>query len=517
MYRRPILSYLAMAMAGFLIGAQSMAHADQPTSRLEKYVLTPKSSPKPRINGAKVFGVRPSSPFLFSIPATGVCPMRFAAENLPDGLKLDKNTGRITGKVKQAGAYNVTLRARNKLGEAKRKFRIVVGEKICLTPPMGWNSWNCWAGAVDDKKVRAAAKAMAEKLKNHGWTYVNIDDNWQSRRGGPFDAIQPNEKFPDMKGLCDYVHDLGLKIGIYSTPFVTSYAGCVGGSSDNEDGAWSRSEYGGANRRIHRRCGKYSFAKNDVKQWAGWGIDYLKYDWHPNDVPHVKEMADLLKTSGRDIVYSISNSAPYGKAAEWARLCNCWRTTGDITDKWNSMARIGFQQDRWGKFTGPGHWNDPDMLVVGKLGWGPKLRPSRLTPDEQYTHISLWCLLSAPLLIGCDLAALDEFTLNLLTNDEVLEVNQDPLGRQAGRVMEDGDGEVWAKDMEDGSKAAGLFNRGSTEAKVRIQWSKLGIKGPHTVRDLWRQKDLGVFKDRFESDVPSHGVVLVRIAPVKTK
>jgi alpha-galactosidase len=177
------------------------------------------------------------------------------------------------------------------------------------------------------------------------------------------------------------------------------------------------------------------------------------------------------------------------------------------------MSGIGFAQDAMAPYAGPGHWNDPDMLVVGKVGWGPSLHETHLTPNEQYTHISLWCLLSAPLLIGCDLAQMDEFTLSLLTNDEVLEVDQDPLGRQAHRVAQKGYLEIWAKKMEDGSVAAGLFNRDETPKVVTASWADLGVSGKMRVRDLWRQKDLGIFNDRFEAQVPRHGVVLVRLFP----
>ena len=183
----------------------------------------------------------------------------------------------------------------------------------------------------------------------------------------------------------------------------------------------------------------------------------------------------------------------------------------DINDSWRSMSGIGFGQAGHEKFARPGNWNDPDMLVVGLVGWGPNLHPTKLTADEQYTHISLWCLLSAPLLIGCDMSRLDEFTLSLLTNDEVLEVNQDPLGKQAARVAKDGDTEVWAKDMEDGSKAVGLFNRGEDPAKVSVTWQQLGISGERAVRDLWRQKDIARSSERFETEVPAHGVVLVKL------
>ena len=167
-------------------------------------------------------------------------------------------------------------------------------------------------------------------------------------------------------------------------------------------------------------------------------MDYLKYDWNPNEVPETREMYDALRTSGRDVVFSLSNNSPFTNAPALSKIANCWRTTGDIRDNWDSMSKKGFGQDKWEPFAAPGHWNDPDMLVVGRVGWGNP-HPTGLTPDEQYTHITLWCLLCAPLLLGCDLDKLDDFTLNLLTNDEVLGVNQDALGKQALCIARDGD------------------------------------------------------------------------------
>jgi len=490
----------------------------------ERYILTPQAPDEPRINGAKVFGVRPGSPFLFIVPATGKRPITFAADNLPQGLTIDSSTGLITGTLTTPGTYNATLKAQNALGIAIRELKIIVGDKIALTPPMGWNSWNCWAANVSDKNVRASAKAMADSgLVNHGWTYINIDDTWQGKRGGEFNAIQGNQKFPDMKGLCDYVHSLGLKVGIYSTPWITSYAGYIGGSSDNEDGSWEKL----ANYEKNKRFGRYAFDTNDAKQYAQWGIDYLKYDWHTNDEPHTAQMANALRASGRDIAYSLSNSAPFDKAAIWAKWTNCWRTTGDIRDAWTKkqippsesqwaqgVTEIWQQHLKWAPFTGPGHWADADMLVVGKVGWGSP-HPTKLTPDEQYTHISLWCLWSAPLLIGCPLDQLDDFTKNLLTNDEVLALNQDPLGKQATQVFAAGTVQVLAKELEDGSKAAGLFNTGQEPNTVKITWQQLGLTGNQAVRDLWRQKNIGTYKDGFEAMVRPHGVILVRICPQK--
>jgi alpha-galactosidase len=509
------------------------------------YVLTPRPGPLPRINGARIFGVRPGSSFLFTVSATGEAPLTFSVEDLPDGLTLDPASGRITGTItsREQRTYTVTLHVHNARGEATSGLRIVVGGRIALTPPLGWNSWNSWATAVDEAKVRATAEAMARLLKGHGWTYVNIDDSWQGSRGGPFNGIQPNEKFPDMKKLADDVHALGLKLGIYSTPWITSYAGYVGGSADQPDGAWEKPANKAAGGRGHH-IGAYHFEDNDARQWAAWGIDYLKYDWKPNDLPATTRMAGALATQPRDIVYSLSNTAPFDRAADYARLANAWRTTGDIRDAWDKGTRspggykgiydIWLLQERWAPVTGPGHWSDPDMLVVGKVGWGPALHSSALTADEQYTHISLWCLWSAPLLIGCPIEDMDEFILNLLTNDEVLALDQDPLGRMAVTILSDGDRQVLAKPLEDGSIAVGLFNRGNTVAKVIVPWDMLVFDGPRQrelwrheetgirrpqdlhcqVRDLWRQQDIGEFPEQFTATVPPHGVVLVRVTPV---
>ncbi len=498
----------------------------------EAVILTPKPAPTPRINGAKVFGVRPGSPFFFRIAATGDRPMTFSADGLPAGLRLDSNSGQITGVLEKAGEYKVMLHAKNALGRADREFKIVCGSKIGLTPAMGWNSWNCFASSVTAEKIKAAADAMVESgLINHGWTYINIDDFWQVHRDSNDPTLQgpkrddegwilPNPRFPDMKELADYVHDKGLRIGIYSVPGPWTCGGCVG-SFDHE--------------------------LQDAQQYAEWGFDYLKYDWcsynpafeayrgvkdwDPSSAPNItyagggdlsvckipfERMYEALAKQPRDIIYSLCQYG-MGDVWEWGADVggNSWRTTQDINDSWGSMSGIGFRQAGLEKYAGPGHFNDPDMLVVGKVGWGPQLRDSRLSPNEQYTHISLWCLLASPLLIGCDMTQLDDFTLNLLTNDEVLEVNQDPLGRQAGQVLQNGLLEVWAKDMEDGSKAIGLFNRGQRDQTVTVNWSDLGITGEQTVRDLWRQQDVGKYTGKFEANVGRHGVVLVKIAPMQ--
>jgi alpha-galactosidase len=223
-------------------------------------------------------------------------------------------------------------------------------------------------------------------------------------------------------------------------------------------------------------------------------------------------MQNALEKANRDIVYSLCQYG-MGDVWEWGAEVggNCWRTTGDITDDWSSVESIGFGQAGHEAFAGPGHWNDPDMLVVGKVGWGPKLHSTRLSPNEQYTHISLWALLAAPLLIGCDMTQLDEFTYSLLSNDEVLDVNQDILGKQASRIVQYDGLEIWSKELEDGSKAVGLFNRGLFPASLTVTWKELGISGIYTVRNLWSQTDEGNFDQKFTSTIPTHGVKLIRV------
>jgi len=490
-------------------------------------ILTPPAPVTPRINGPNVFGVRPHSPFLYTIPATGNRPMEFSVENLPSGLAVDAASGQINGSIKQRGEYQVVLRAKNAVGTNEKKFRIVVSETIALTPPMGWNSWNCWAESVDQQKVLRSAKAMVSSgLINHGWTYMNIDDTWQGKRTGENYALQANEKFPGLKGMCAELHAMGLKAGIYSSPWITSYGLRPGESSTNPYGAWSQA----MSNKQHQVFGKYSFAKADAHQWADWGIDYLKYDWAPMDVAHAAEMSRALRDSGRDIIFSLSNTAEFEQAKDWQRWGNCWRTTCDIRDKWSSpgefwqygVSEIGFSQDRWATYAGPGHWNDPDMLVVGYVGWGESLHPSSLTPDEQYAHFTLWCMLAAPLILGCDLERLDAFTISLLSNDEVIAVNQDALGKEATRVATVGSVDVYLKPLEDGSKALGFFNRDSTEQQINFDKLKfIGCSTGQHVRDLWQQKDLADIKnvetDKLTMVIHGHGVQLYKLTPIKNQ
>ena len=493
----------------------------------EKYILTPPPDKKPKINSPKLFGARPNNPFLYTIAATGERPMSFLVKNLPQGLSVDSKTGLIVGKVAKKGTYISAITAKNAFGEATKELKIIIGDTIALTPPIGWNGWNSWARNIDREKVIASADAMVKMgLNQHGWTYINIDDAWQGQRGGTFNAIQPNEKFPNFKEMADYIHGLGLKLGVYSTPMITSYAGYIGGTSDFADGKITDSIK--KNKRDFRYVGKYRFEENDAKQMAEWGVDYLKYDWRI-EVPSTERMSSALKNSGRDIIYSISNSAPFANVKDWVRLTNTYRTGPDIRDSWLSLYVSAFTLDKWSPYGGHGHWLDPDMMILGNVTTGSELHPTRLTPDEQYSHVSLFSLLSAPLLIGCPIEQLDAFTLNLLTNDEVIEINQDSLGKPARLLSDENGVQIWAKPLEDGSISVGLFNIanfgktpetyfrwGDEKAKnYTFNFTKIGLKGKFKLHDVWRQKDLGSFNGSFTTVINHHGVVMLRMFPAK--
>jgi alpha-galactosidase len=479
-------------------------------------ILTPQPGPEPRINGAKVFGVRPGSHFMFTIPVTGERPVRYEVKNLPSGLVCDNATGQITGVIDRPGEYNMSFRATNKSGSAERAFKVVCGNTLALTPHMGWNSWYVWENHVTDKIMREAADAMVSTgLIDHGYMYINIDDCWAVKpssddstlTGDPRDSkgmINSNRRFPDMKALTDYIHSRGLKAGIYTSPGPLTCAGHVGA---------------------------YKFEEKDVTRFAEWGYDFLKYDWcsygdvaRTDALPDLKKpyllISELLKKQKRDIVLNLCQYG-MGDVWKWGKEVggNSWRTAGDLGGSFEGIGtalfRDGFDvysRDSLHLYAGQGGWNDPDYLLIGYLSnWSGETVPTPLTPNEQYTQVSLWSLVAAPLILSGDITRLDDFTLSLLTNDEVIEVDQDPLGKPGYRVLKTGDTEVWKRELEDGSIAVGLFNRGEGEVKVTALWEDLKISGKHIVRDLWRQKDLGGFDEKFSTEVPRHGVVLVRI------
>jgi alpha-galactosidase len=358
-------------------------------------------------------------------------------------------------------------------------------------PPMGWNSWNHFADKIDDGTVRAQADAMvASGMRDAGYRYINIDDTWEGQRDAQ-GVIHPNAKFPDMKALADYVHSKGLKLGIYSSP-----------------GPKTCANYEGS----------FGHEAQDAQTYAAWGIDYLKYDLCSLSTPMLaagsvekaqaieleayRKMDAAIRATGRPMVYSLCQ---YGFAQVWrwggSVGGNLWRTTGDITDKFARMAQIGFGQAGLSKYAKPGNWNDPDMLEVGNGG---------MNAGEYRTHMSLWALLAAPLLAGNDLSTMKPETLAILTNREVIAIDQDALGRQGDRVKAEGPLEVWAKPLKGGAKAVGLFNLSDQPAYVEVTFSEVGFKGPVKARDVWGAKDLGALKS-YRALILAHGVMLLRV------
>jgi alpha-galactosidase len=470
-------------------------------------------SSAPLLNYPRITGATPGKPFMFLIPASGDEPLTFAAKNLPPGLTLDPTRGLITGSLEGSGRTPVEITVSNAKGKATGTITIVGGANaLALTPPLGWNSWNAWGNTVTAERVRLSADGMvASGLHRQGYTFINIDDVWEGglRPSRPYDLAASrdangdpttNERFPDLKGLVDHIHSLGLKAGLYSSPGPTTCQG-LGASYQHEE--------------------------QDARAYARWGFDYLKYDWcgysqiapkptlEDRKTPY-RLMGEILQRQPRDIVFSICQYGQ-GNVWEWGKEVggHLWRMTGDIRDSWPSMSSIGFQQTGREQHAGPSGWNDTDMLVVGMVGWSQGQRPTDLTPNEQLTHMALWALQAAPLLIGADLSKIDTWTTNVLGNREMLAVNQDVLGKPAGRKMSDGWVEVWARPLEDGTIAAGLFNRGPDAATVTATWADLGLSGPQPVRDLWLQKDLGRVNDRLSATVPRHGVLFVKIGTPK--
>jgi alpha-galactosidase len=368
--------------------------------------------------------------------------------------------------------------------------------RLAATPPMGWNSWNHFAEKVSDQTIRDAADALVSSgMRDAGYVYVNIDDTWEGKRDEKGD-IQPNEKFPDMKALADYVHSKGLRLGIYSSPGAKTCAGFEGSLGHEQQ---------------------------DANTYAAWGVDYLKYDLcsYTEDLKrqagsdHEKSrmvmegvyrtMHDALARTGRPIVLSMCQ---YGWEAVWrwgdSVGGNLWRTTGDIEDNYASMSGIGFGQAGLSKFAGPGHWNDPDMLEIGNGG---------MSLDEYRSHMSLWALLAAPLLAGNDLSAMTEDTGAILMNREVIALDQDAAGHQGDRVYTEGPLEVWSKPLANGDLAVGIFSRWRMPLTLDVPLERLGLPAGAqvNVRDLWKHADLAPVHGSLHVQLPVHGVVLFRL------
>lgn len=498
----------------------------------EAVILTPKPAPTPRLNNPSVYGCRPGNPFLFRIPAQGERPMTFSAQGLPSSLKLDKQTGIISGTAPTRGEYTVTLRARNARGKASRALRIVSGDTLALTPPMGWNHWYAHYDRITDRMMRDAADiVISSGMADVGYNYVNIDDCWMNAprhrdnsRVGPLRDAQgnliPNSYFPDMRALTDYIHAKGLKAGTYISPGPLTCGGFAG--------SWQHEA-------------------QDARQFADWGFDFLKYDWcsyghiaeggdpSATNIPTwgkgsptlegyiypYRVMGKLLQQQKRDIVFNLCQYG-MGNVWEWGESVggHCWRTAGDLGFELDRIFEVALKNAEHRAWSRPGAWNDPDYLQIGWIGnarGGGLPSPCPITPNEQYAYMSLWALMAAPLFYSGDMTKLDAFTLNVLCNPEVIAVNQDAIGESAAVSEVNESTFLMVKHLEDGSVAIGLFNRGEFPAQVSVPWAVAGMKGACNVRDVWRQKDLGRFQSQFQATVPRHGGILVKLTPMATK
>lgn len=466
----------------------------------------------PKINDPKVIGIYPNTPFLFAVPTQGTRPIEWSAEHLPDGLTIDKATGIISGTVGDKANHIVTITAKNKFGKATYELLIKIGDTLALTPPMGWNSWNTFADNISDSLVRQIADSLvATGMRDLGYQFINIDDFWQLVERDEKGHLQIDKtKFPNgIKPLADYIHSLGLKIGIYSDAAEFTCGGVAG---------------------------SYGYEEIDAQDFADWGIDLLKYDYchAPEDqktaINRYSRMSKALRNTNRSIVFSVCEWG-LRNPWEWASSVggSYWRTTWDIRNTWmndaydnknNSIMQILDINSELAEYAGPGHFNDPDMLVVGI----PKNPHSMIshgkdyacTPIEHQSHMSLWCLMAAPLLSGNDLRNMTPEAKRILMNSEIIAVNQDRLGKQAVKIIDEGDIEVFAKPLYDGSVAVGLLNRHDSEVKnVAVSYDELGISGEITVLDLWANEEVGTCDESLEMPVKPHECVVVKISQKK--
>ena len=497
-------------------------------------ILTPGEDAMPRFNGPDVFGVSPGKPIFYRIPVTGKKPLRVSVEGLPDGAKFDPERRILSGCVNEPGDYVLNLIAENATGRTTRRFTLAVGGRLAVAPPMGWTSWNALRCDITDANIRETARLLDSLgLADYGWSFVNLDDGWQRRpmKGRwsdppgkdaymydippaflqpPRDAegrIRPNANFPDMKSLADYVHSIGLKIGLYSSP-----------------GPMTCQKFEGS----------FEHEAQDARTWCDWGFDFIKYDYctytrvflsetkgvgrEATEEDHAKPFAKLgaaLKALPRDIVFS-ANASWHG-AHRWGEGANInmWRTWEDLKDNWGGLVNAANTAFELAQHSKPGFWCDPDMLVVGFMDTGvgaPHM--TKLTPNEQYTHMTLWCLFNAPLLLGCQLDKMDDFTMNLVSNPEVLAVDQDIAHPGARRTTATDSEWVAVKRLSDGSFAVGVVNLYPFKRSIILDFAANGLPCKSRVRDLWRRKDIGEATDSMTFDLPPHAPAFLKISAV---
>ena len=556
---QPKIGFLAgwIALAAILLSAvPGFAQGDEgpPLSARDlQIVAAAKTGAAPRINGARNIGIQPRTPFLYCVAVTGDAPMTVSAKGLPRGLKFDAKTGIISGMVSLGGDHEFTVRAQNAAGQAETKFHVAVGDALALTPPMGWNSYDAYGDSVYESEVLTNAAWLKTHLQPLGWDTVVVDFRWYDRladgirvqnpEGVCIDAngrcIPPTNRFPSaadghgFRVLAARIHGMGLKFGIHimrgiprkaieadlpiaGSLFRASQAVMPEGNT-NRTCQWNRDMYGVD---ATTAAGKAWYA-SIARQYADWGVDYVKCDdicfmgrgtYYGAD--EIEALSRNLRASGRSIVLSLSpGPAPVNCSLHLHEFANLWRISGDFWDNWRALNGNFQLIADWSQESGPGHWADADMIPFGHICLrNCDVHPdrwARFTRDEQLTLVSLWALAPSPLMLGANLPDNDAWSTAILTNPEVLAVNQDPQGLTARRMFGPPvAAEMWLKSLSDGSQAVGFFNRGNQSVKVDVPWKNVGFKTAPHARDLWLRHDLGQ-QEHYVADIPAHGCALV--------
>ena len=542
-----------------LLPAQIISPDTNLIPREAQIIAASKIPALPQFNGAKIFGIRPNTPLIFSPAVSGEPPIIFSAKDLPAGLSLDSKTGIITGSLVKAGEYDFQIGARNSIGNAETGIKIVCGDTLALTPPMGWNSYNAFGDSVRESEVLSNALWLKEHLQPFGWDTVVVDFRWydaladgirpQNPEGVLIDGfgrcLPPTSRFPSaangtgFKALADRIHALGLKFGIHimrgiprkaveqNLPIAGSdfhAADAVMAADDpNRTCVWNRDMFGVDPTNAAGRAWYASIAR----QYAEWGVDYIKCDDIANlqrgkfyGAGEIEALSTALKNSSRSIVLSLSPGAtPLNAAPHVKQFANLWRISPDFWDNWYSLNRNFDLFAAWFGDGAPGHWPDGDMIPFGHICQrNCDVRPdrwTRFTRDEQLTLMSLWALAPSPLMLGMNLPDNDEWTSAILENPEVLAVNQDSSGREARRMSGPPQiAETWMKELSDGSFAVGFFNRTAKTVSVNFSWRNLGFLSMPEVRDLWLRKNLDR-QENFVADLPPHGCVLLKLNPLR--
>jgi hypothetical protein len=519
-------------------------------AREEQIIAAARSDAAPHFNGARVIGIRPGTPFLYSLAVTGARPMTFSVGRLPAGLKLDATTGIISGTLATPGNYAMRARVKNPAGRAETELLVVCGDQIALLPPMGWNSYDAFGDSVVESEVISNATWLKEHLQPLGWDTVVVDFRWydsladgkrvQNPEGVTIDGngrcIPPTNRFPSavdgngFKALADQIHAMGLKFGIHimrgiprkavdgdlpiaGSDFKASQA-VVPEGDPNRTCPWNHDMYGVAGDSAAGRAWYASLAR----QYASWGVDYIKCDdiSSPYRTAEIQALSDSLRASGRSIILSLSpGPTPVKQGAVVEKVANLWRISNDFWDNWRSLNRNFSLFAAWETNSGPGHWPDGDMIPFGHLCQrNCDVHPdrwTRFTRNEQVTLMSLWALAPSPLMLGMNLPDNDDWTTALLTNPEVMAVNQDPAGHPVQKMTGTNvPGEAWIKQLADGSHAVGFFNRSGETNTIQVAWHDLGLAAKPAVRDLWVRQDLGR-QENFSAELPPHGCVLLQV------